>query len=174
LNSKDGLQNFVQGKLWRDKRKLFAPEEIVLPYILYYDDFETGNALGSHAGSQSIAGFFFFFPTLPSGDLNLNNILVAQLMKTNYLKRFGSNLSLSYLIDSLKEIESAGILINIENNPKCVKFVLGLVIGDNLALNSIMGFSSSFSHNYYCRFCKVDKSVLQYSCTENVRRKDYS
>jgi len=39
-----------------------------------------------------------------------------------------------------------------------VYFILGLILGDNLGLNTILEFSKSFSANYYCRFCKVDKS----------------
>lgn len=37
-------------------------------------------------------------------------------------------------------------------------FILGLILGDNLCLNSIIEFSKSFSANYYCCFCKVHKS----------------
>lgn len=34
-----------------------------------------------------------------------------------------------------------------------------MIIGDNLGLNSICGFSKSFSSNYFCRFCKAHKTL---------------
>lgn len=37
-------------------------------------------------------------------------------------------------------------------------FILGLILGDNLGLNTMLDFSKSFSANYYCRFCKSSKS----------------
>lgn len=42
-----------------------------------------------------------------------------------------------------------------------VHFVLGLVVGDNLGLNSFLGFSRSFSSTSYCRFCKITKTDAQ-------------
>jgi hypothetical protein len=48
-----------------------------------------------------------------------------------------------------------------------VHFILGLVIGDNLELNCICDFSKSFSVNFYCRFCKVNKSLTKYLAEEN-------
>jgi len=51
---------------------------------------------------------------------------------------------------------------------KKVHFVLGLLVGDNLGLNTILEFSESFSANYFCRFCKENKSVTQKASEENV------
>ena len=35
-------------------------------------------------------------------------------------------------------------------------FKLGLIIGDNLGLHSMLGFVESFQANFICRFCKMD------------------
>ena len=44
------------------------------------------------------------------------------------------------------------------------------VTGDNLGLNSILGFVESFSANYYCRMCLIDKASAQTVFSENDPR----
>lgn len=61
-----------------------------------------------------------------------------------------------------------GIIISTNNVFHEVKFCLSLVLGDNLGVNSIQGFSESFSANVVCRFCKINKASLKVSCAENV------
>lgn len=40
--------NFVQGTLWKKMYEKFEKGKFFLPLFLYYDEFETGNVLGSH------------------------------------------------------------------------------------------------------------------------------
>lgn len=42
-----------------------------------------------------------------------------------------------------------------------------MVLGDNLALNSILEFVESFSANYYCRICRSHKNEMQNMCRES-------
>lgn len=44
--------------------------------------------------------------------------------------------------------------------------VIASVIGDNLAVNKIMGFTTSFSATHFCRRCKRDKNSTQTDCEE--------
>jgi len=39
--------NFVQGQLWKSQISYFG-NKTVFPIFIYFDDYETGNALGSH------------------------------------------------------------------------------------------------------------------------------
>lgn len=55
------------------------------------------------------------------------------------------------------DLQENGVTINIDSNDITVYFELGLVLGDNLGLNSILGFVSSFSANHYCRICRLYK-----------------
>lgn len=41
-----------------------------------------------------------------------------------------------------------------------VHFKLGLLLGANLGLNSVLGFCSFFSANYFCRFFKSYKNCI--------------
>lgn len=43
-----------------------------------------------------------------------------------------------------------------------------LVIGDNLGLNSFLGFQESFNSNYFCRICKTSKIDTKSQSTEDA------
>jgi len=158
------IKHYVHGKQWKEKVSLFN-NKIVIPYFMYIDDFEINNPLGSHASVQSLAAIYYSFPLLDQS--KLNNIHLAALIKTVNMKEFGNNLSLQKLIDELNDIEVNGISICTPEGNKQVHFILGLFIGDNLALNSISEFSKSFSANYFCRFCTAHKSLTHKLCEEN-------
>jgi len=159
------LAHFVQGALWKDK---IAPyhTNIVIPYFLYVDDFEVNNPLSSHASCHSICAIYYSFPL--SDQSKLCNIFIAALLKSVDMKQFGNDLCLQTLIHELNKLEVDGIFISTKEGLKKVHFVLGLLVGDNLGLNTILEFSKSFSANYFCRFCKENKSVTQKASEENV------
>jgi len=46
-------------------------------------------------------------------------------------------------------------------------FSLALIVGDNLGLHSILGFSESFMANFPCRFCKTSKADCNTQTTQN-------
>lgn len=56
-------------------------------------------------------------------------------------------------------MENDGIPTHTVNGNVTVRFILGLVLGDNLGLNSLLGFRKSFSSSFFCRFCKSPKKL---------------
>jgi len=48
-----------------------------------------------------------------------------------------------------------------------VFLILGLILGDNLGLNSILGFTTSFNLNYFFRFFKIPKTEST-TCYEDL------
>lgn len=42
-----------------------------------------------------------------------------------------------------------------------------MVIGDNLGLNSVLGFQESFSASYFCRICTASKAETKQQTVEN-------
>lgn len=48
-----------------------------------------------------------------------------------------------------------------------VKFCVGAITGDNLGLNSILGFVESFSANHPCRICRADRNQIRNMCEED-------
>jgi len=70
--------------LWKHKISQHS-DKIIIPYFLYFDDFEINNPLGSH--SSSILGVYYCFPSIPFYlRLNLQNIFIAALFNIKDVK----------------------------------------------------------------------------------------
>lgn len=51
------IYNFIQSKWWEHKLKEhnnLEPSTLILPIIVYFDDFETNNGLGSRSGFKKV------------------------------------------------------------------------------------------------------------------------
>lgn len=97
----------------------------------------------------------------------LSHIFLSSLIKSKDFKGFGNDLYLHNLINELNYLEKEGTQIVTKEGEFRVYFVLGLVLGDNLGINTILEFSLSFSSNYICRFCKAQKLVSHNMFVEN-------
>lgn len=160
LNSSNSLKNFIQGDLWKTKLVNFS-DKIVFPYFLFIDDLEINNPLGSHSTFQAVSAVYYSFPLLENNS-KLTNIFLAAIIKSVDMKEYGNESCLKSLIDVLYSFEKEGIIISTpEKGDTRVYFMLGLVLGDNLGLNSILDFSRSFSASYFCRFCKASKDITK-------------
>ena len=135
-------------------------------FFLYIDDLEINNPLGSHANYQSISAIYYNFPLNENNSL-LSHIFLASLIKSKDFKEFGNDVCLKNLIDEINYLEKEGIQIKIKCGNFQIYFGLGLVLGDNLGVSTILEFSKSFSANYFCRFCKAHKSITQSMTTED-------
>jgi hypothetical protein len=159
------ITNIIHGEVWKSKVVSFS-DKIVIPYILYYDDLEINNALGSHATEQSLAAFYYSFPTLPQHYLSsLENIFVALVYKSKDA-RHGNDACLNILVQEIKFLEKHGLLLQTKEGQFKVYFLLSAVVGDNLGLNSLLGFTKSFKSSYPCRICKCSQSEIVSTCKE--------
>lgn len=61
-------------------------------------------------------------------------------------------------------MQRQGITLDINGVKMTVYFALGLVLGDNLALKSALGYVSSFRANHFCRFCKASRVQTESDC----------
>lgn len=59
------MSNFVQGKLWLQKKSNYFSGKTVLPIFIFFDDFEVNNPLGSHSGIQKLGAVYFTVPCIP-------------------------------------------------------------------------------------------------------------
>lgn len=143
--------------------KLLNPNNeniLFIPCAIYFDDFEYPNPLGSHKNIQKIGVVYIKFLNLP--EKISSKLSFIFLWVWLFLRMIGKNLEMGN--SELNSLEKEGILIQ---HPKyhTVKIVPAVIIGDNLGLNSILGFNESFSSTFYCRFCK-NKSEMRYMLTE--------
>ncbi|PIK54459.1 hypothetical protein BSL78_08672 [Apostichopus japonicus] len=140
---------------------------IVIPLLLYYDDFETANPLGAKRGIHKLGGFYISVLSLPvKYQARLDNILLSTLVKSKFISKYGVNEVVKYVKDDLQVLSKDGLLIDGKDFAGKVRPQLFQVVGDNLGVHSLLGYVMSFSANYYCRFCKGHRSVLQKQMVE--------
>lgn len=171
------LSHFLQGSLWKNIRAEFSTEDIVMPVVIYADDFEPDNALGGNAGTNKQMGVYFSIPVFPQHLLASPDYVFEALLFPSRIKAIkgGLNQALVDLVNVFVSLETEGIVVGDEESGKKVFFVVSLVIGDNLALNELLGFSKSFNSDYYCRFCtasKVETKKDVYIREEKLRTPD--
>lgn len=174
INTTNVLTSFLNGTTWKRIRSSFT-NKTVFPLFLYYDDCEMGNPLRSHSGIHKMGCVYFSVPVLlPEYLSSLENIFVAYLFHSDDRGTHKINNYKMYraLIDESIDLQTNGISICVNSEIHHIYFALGLVLGENLGLNSILGFVESFSSNFYCRICRSPKSELQNminECPETLR-----
>ena len=173
-NEKTLLQNFIQGKLWKRKVAKFFRGKFVIPLFLYFDDFEVNNALGSHAGYKKMGVVYFTIATLPPKVKSLlDSIFMAAIFHSSDRVEFSNFNVFHRIIDELNFLQTEGILVDTDEGEVRLFFSLGLIIGDNLGLNSILGFAEGFNATNYCRLCVLSKNEIQYEHGEKRLRLDF-
>ena len=72
------------------KKIVNQPNKIIIPYFWYFDDYETNNPLGTHAGIKKLGAVYISFtPCLsPEFSSSLNNIFLALLFNSLDRKQF--------------------------------------------------------------------------------------
>lgn len=161
INETNVLTNVIQGTLWKDLTDCNNENDniIKVPLILYFDDFESGNALGSHAGEYKLGAVYVSVATIPPDKSSrLENIFLAQLFYSKDRIMFGNEVIFNKLIQELKSLAEDGITIQHSNHSVTVKFILATLSGDNLGLHSVLGFFESFMATNFCRFCLTTKT----------------
>lgn len=147
--------NIIHGNLWQTYYKPKYENKIVKPVCVFFDDVESGNALGSHAGGQKLGCVYASLPTLPPHlRSKLKNILLTTIF---YSKNRGisKNEVFRKVIDELNVLSQDGLIVNIEGEPKRIYFQCVSLLGDNLGLNQACGFESSFNAEHFCRRCTL-------------------
>lgn len=119
----DSMFNYIQGSLWSTVLAKYDCNDIV-PLFLYFDDFESNNCLGSHAGdSGRIGALYVFLPCLPPELYSkLDNILLFQYFNTLHRQIFGNQRTFQRVIDKLNYLASTGVDVEISTGKKRIFF----------------------------------------------------
>lgn len=161
----DHLQHHHNSKNLYDVKdgEIFHSYEInTIPFCLYYDEVEVGNPLGSHKGYHKVGAVYFSLRCFPTHVYSsLKHIQHCVLFPA----RDRSNLDkvINMLVPHLTRLSTVGICIH----GKQFRFQFIGFIGDNLGLHQVLGFSESFSANYFCRFCRTHKATTKNMTQEN-------
>lgn len=145
-------RSILQADLWKEVKLIF-PNKIVFPLYHFYDDFKPNNPLGSKSGIYKIGAVYISFANVPVQYVSLlDNIFLTQLCFSADRVQYGNKSVFYKIIQQLKYLEIEGLTIKTSSGKDVhVYFTLLLILGDNLGLNSILGFEESFQSNHFCR-----------------------
>ncbi|CAH1110432.1 unnamed protein product [Psylliodes chrysocephalus] len=134
LKSKKDIFNIVQSNLWKNKISNFDESDIVFPIFLYYDDYETGNPLGSHSGIQKLGAIYCSVACLPPKYQSaLENIFLVTLFHSSDFKEFGANAIFPRLIEELNSLRSDGIKVTLLDKEYQIYFSVVLFLANVVA-----------------------------------------
>lgn len=166
-NDNNIITSIIQSSFWKSTVK-DSNSKIVLPLILFSDDIEINNPLGSHKGIHKLGAVYCTIPCIPEEySSRLENIFLLQLHNSVDHKHLGNKKIFNKVIEVIIDLEVNGIQIKINGEVKMVFFKLCFIAGDNLGLNTMLGFSRSFNSTYCCRICLIAKQDIQKQVREN-------
>jgi len=135
---------------------------------MFFDDYESGNVLGSHSGIHKLGAVYVSIPCIPPyRSTSLSNIFLVLLFHSSDRVQFGNKIIFKPIIDEFNFLMENGVYIDIPSFTGNLYFELGLILGDNLGIHSITGFVESFSSNFCCRICTMGKSDIKVKCYED-------
>lgn len=158
--SHQGLYTSHKDGSYFQENELLSSSELSLPLILYIDDLEIANPLGTSRKIHKLCAVYWVFADLPSKYRSgLHVIQLAALCKVPDLQRCGYQRAFGPLLQDLKTLEQDGVFI--ECLGKSVQGTVLCVVSDNLAAHSLAGFSQSFRTGFICRFCNATRDLIQ-------------
>lgn len=126
--------------MWKEKSKIHR-DQIVLPLEMYFDDYENNNHLVSLKVSKCSACYLSIPVLPPVFQAQIGNILLFIIFNTKNREVFRNRVIFSKAIEEINAIQFKGISISINNEETGIYFLLSLIIGDNLGVHGILGFT---------------------------------
>jgi hypothetical protein len=149
-STNDLLCDFNDGEIWINYPicLLYAnhANTLVIPVFDYLDDLEIFNPLGSHANVFKVGVKYTMIKGLPPMyKARLENSPLNTVIRSSDRKHFTDKDCFGVYIDEMIHLEKTGFNCIINGFIHKVFIVVEQGIGDNLAQNSILGFTESFS-----------------------------
>lgn len=165
LEQSNALISLINGSRWKSLKEM-NPGKVMIPTLLFVDDFVLRNGMSHQKNLTKLTGLYLIFPTLPPYQRSrLDNILLASLIQTTKIKKYGNGRCFSPLIEALKKLEN-GINVHTNNKNEIIHVMLFQIVGDNLGLKEILNYVPSFNNLRYCRICTDTKENMEISKKE--------
>jgi hypothetical protein len=160
--SEQKIVNIMQTQFWRDKIKdLDQSSTLYLPLLIFFDDLEVLNAMGSHSGIYKLGATYIQLGCLPKSlQSKVKMIFLGLLFFSEDRKMIGNERMFQMLIEQLNKLYEEGIDVDF-GTYKQIKFVPVLIIGDNLGIHQILGFVEGFNATHLCRFCNLSLQQIK-------------
>lgn len=169
--STDGvLKRDIDGSILRGKSGVLpqfqnpedplSPVTITMRVLLYTDEFEVTNPLGSKTLKHKINGFYFKLLNL-AGTGKLKHIFVYALAKALDVKNYGYNIILEPFVQEMEEMIANGVDCHLHGRSVNVQVNFVGVTGDTLGLHEILHMLSP-SCVSFCRDCLITRDTFRF------------
>ena len=151
------------GLLYKHHPLLSDTSKFTIAIQLFYDGMGTTYPLRRQSSLCNLGVFYFIVKNLPNV-LNscFANVHLVALCYAQDLKTYGFTAVLSKFVREMKRLTNDGFSGTFPGLGECTIYVSLLqVAGDNLALNSLLGFIESFSVDYFCTMCTASQADIQ-------------
>lgn len=169
-NNKDIIIDFSDGQFHKSSALLSSNSaHAALQILMFYDEFQVTNPIGTHQTNHKICGFYYVLGNLYKNNRScLKAIQLCMLCRSIDMKYFGLRKILEPLITDLKQLYQSGIDVP---GVAVFKGRLSTFSCDNLGSHQLGGFMQSFSPNVLriCRTCLITSSQVQ----ENIKVVDF-
>jgi hypothetical protein len=135
---------------------IFGNDPKSLKIILYYDDVEIANPLGSKVKTHKLAMFYWTLANIhPECRSSLNTVNLLCVVKSIHLRKYGMNKILENFVRDIKTLESPeGKTFLINGVERQFRGSLLMFTGDTLAANYVGGFKEGVAFaKKPCRAC---------------------
>ncbi len=107
------IESFIDGKLWSSTISKFQEKNkngLLIPLMHYYDDFETGNPLGSKVGVNKFGGNYTVVLGLPPKyNSALENFLLCEIFRSSQRTTYSNAEIFKVMVGQYKALASTGI-----------------------------------------------------------------
>jgi hypothetical protein len=138
---------------------LFIRNPNALQLVLYNDDIEIVNPIGTHVKKHKLTLFYYMLGNIPPQFRSkLTCIQLVAVAKTADLKKYGLDGLLKDFIDTVNRLSQGGIVMEVKGIAKTIEGALIVAPADTLASQWIGGFKEGVGFAYkICRTCEATK-----------------
>ncbi|KAG1704000.1 Protein disulfide-isomerase A4 [Nymphon striatum] len=158
----DLMCDFCDGDIYKD-HPLFGRDPYALQIIIYFDELEVCNPLGSRATKHKIGAFYYTLGNIdPKNRSHTNAIQLLGLMLNKNIKKYGVEPILEAFLSDLHLLErDNGYEFTIGGQPRTFRGSIAYCSGDNLGSQLLGGFKQGSQSHRRCRVCMGDPDTLQ-------------
>ena len=162
------ISDCSDGLLYKHHPLLSNKSQFCIALQLFYDGMGTTNPLRGQSSLCNVRVFYFIIKNLPNVvNSCFSNVHLVSLCYAQDLKTYGCRAVLSKLVREIKHLSETGFAGSFPVlGTRTVYVSLVQVAGDNLALNSLLGFVESFRVDYFCTMCTATQADIQFKFYE--------
>ncbi|KAK3909351.1 V(D)J recombination-activating protein 1 [Frankliniella fusca] len=161
-SSDDIKRSYADGERCKN-HSYIQRHRFVVQIILYFDELEVANSLGSKTIIHKLASFFFQIINLPPEiSSKLSSIFLVSLAHADDLKKPGAMEKIfTPLVHELKRMSSEdGITVEFDGDPFTFRVVLVALVADTPAAHDVLGFMG-VGAKYFCRRCLITRQQIR-------------